>query len=271
MNWRSKPSNAAKSAAHDFYNHTHGSFNDDLEAFRDVQVKQRATADEIEEYQTEQEKWRDVPPPAAGTYGPKDEYLDRAKEKAEFAAREQEQERAAFAAKMERDSPVVAPAADQADDDTPNVHMRARFDNLQAVDAFMHGGKAIITVVSKRTKQRFTYKFARPKAKDDRPPPTFVSVLTGPDNVASYSYMGTMFPSRADPLEIVHTAKSHISKDAPSAKAAQWFVRAVAAGGPVLDQCEVWHEGRCGRCGRTLTVPESIASGFGPECINRIG
>jgi hypothetical protein len=34
---------------------------------------------------------------------------------------------------------------------------------------------------------------------------------------------------------------------------------------------EFRHEGRCGRCGRTLTVPESIDSGFGPECINLAG
>ena len=29
---------------------------------------------------------------------------------------------------------------------------------------------------------------------------------------------------------------------------------------------EVWHEGVCGRCGRTLTNPDSIASGIGPVC-----
>jgi hypothetical protein len=33
----------------------------------------------------------------------------------------------------------------------------------------------------------------------------------------------------------------------------------------------VWHEGRCGRCGRKLTVPESIESGFGPECASILG
>jgi hypothetical protein len=37
-----------------------------------------------------------------------------------------------------------------------------------------------------------------------------------------------------------------------------------------LPRCTVHHEGRCGRCGRTLTVPESIESGFGPECINYV-
>ena len=34
--------------------------------------------------------------------------------------------------------------------------------------------------------------------------------------------------------------------------------------------CEVWHEGRCGRCARKLTDPTSIASGFGPECITKM-
>jgi hypothetical protein len=29
----------------------------------------------------------------------------------------------------------------------------------------------------------------------------------------------------------------------------------------------VWHEGSCARCGKKLTVPESIESGFGPECV----
>jgi hypothetical protein len=40
--------------------------------------------------------------------------------------------------------------------------------------------------------------------------------------------------------------------------------------GNLPEQVEVHHEGRCGRCGRALTVPESIESGFGPECINHV-
>jgi hypothetical protein len=32
---------------------------------------------------------------------------------------------------------------------------------------------------------------------------------------------------------------------------------------------EIWHEGRCGRCGRKLTVPDSIAIGIGPDCLTR--
>ena len=26
---------------------------------------------------------------------------------------------------------------------------------------------------------------------------------------------------------------------------------------------EIWHEGKCGKCGRTLTVPDSIINGLG--------
>ena len=29
---------------------------------------------------------------------------------------------------------------------------------------------------------------------------------------------------------------------------------------------EIWHEGTCGKCSRTLTNPDSIASGIGPIC-----
>jgi hypothetical protein len=32
---------------------------------------------------------------------------------------------------------------------------------------------------------------------------------------------------------------------------------------------EVWHEGHCMRCGRALTVPESISTGLGPVCAGR--
>lgn len=35
-------------------------------------------------------------------------------------------------------------------------------------------------------------------------------------------------------------------------------------------QIEVWHEGRCGACGRRLTVPESIANGLGPVCAGHV-
>jgi hypothetical protein len=49
-----------------------------------------------------------------------------------------------------------------------------------------------------------------------------------------------------------------------------WFCRHLFERDTVPDGLEVWHEGRCGRCNRKLTVPASIESGFGPECINYV-
>ena len=46
-----------------------------------------------------------------------------------------------------------------------------------------------------------------------------------------------------------------------------WFYEKVIVDGkkPSDIGLEVWHEGRCGKCGRKLIVPESIARGIGPE------
>ena len=56
-----------------------------------------------------------------------------------------------------------------------------------------------------------------------------------------------------------------------SFQAFAWFLASLSRPGTELpEQLEFWHAGRCGRCGRRLTVPASIASGFGPECAGRI-
>lgn len=129
---------------------------------------------------------------------------------------------------------------------------------------FALAGKARFTVVSKRSGTRFTYrvKLAPPRKEGDTPC-HFVSVLTGADNETCYSYLGFIRGG-----DYRHGGmKARISADAPSAKAFDWLWRHLNAG-DALAQVDVFHEGACGRCGRALTVPSSIASGFGPECIN---
>jgi hypothetical protein len=37
-----------------------------------------------------------------------------------------------------------------------------------------------------------------------------------------------------------------------------------------LNKLEIMHEGKCCRCGRTLTNPESIQHGIGPECSGKL-
>lgn len=148
--------------------------------------------------------------------------------------------------------------------------LRGRFSTITDVEKFMFAGAACLTLVSKPTGARFTYKIRR-AINDDGEVRNFwfVAVLTGNDNENDFTYLGQINGKGF----YTHGNKSKIGKEAPSAKAFDWFIyRLLPQTAKVLfDQVEVWHEGRCGRCNRLLTVPQSIAQGFGPECINYVG
>jgi len=131
-----------------------------------------------------------------------------------------------------------------------------KFDTAEAAMSFLQAGKAIITIKSLKTETRFTYRIR--ESKDGRV--FFVGLLTGADNESTYSYIGII----RDGL-FRWTSKSKISADAPGVKAFAWTYYQLSKAA-LPDTVEVWHNGRCGRCGKTLTVPESIQSGYGPEC-----
>ncbi len=149
--------------------------------------------------------------------------------------------------------------------------MRGRLDDAAAVRRAMTAGNARLTVVSQRTGARFTYRFRRlAEARCVNPQDfdtIFVSLLRGPDNEGDYSYMGLLADGEYG-LHMKRTKKSVIADGTPSDVALKWTLRCVTQG--ELRGVEVWHEGRCCRCGRTLTVPESVASGLGPECAGRV-
>lgn len=129
---------------------------------------------------------------------------------------------------------------------------------LQNPGAFLLAGRAVFTVVNESTGRRFTFKV---KANDGDGPSHFVSVLTGSDNTSDYSYLGCLW----DGQRFSHGSRSSIGRDALSARAFAWlFPRALQ--GDLPAPVRLFHEGRCGRCGRALTDPDSISSGFGPIC-----
>ncbi len=128
---------------------------------------------------------------------------------------------------------------------------------------FLLAGRARFTLVSKATGTRFTYQVRRKAGADV----FFVSVLTGGDNENDYTYLGFIKAERPSEF-VLGRARLHTGS-APSVKAFAWAWPRIAFGS-LPTTCEVHHEGRCGRCGRALTVPESIASGLGPECIKAV-
>lgn len=157
-------------------------------------------------------------------------------------------------------SAVTPSSSDEVDRHDDEAGPRAAFRDPAVTTRFMLSGRAYITFESARTGTHFTYRVtANKKAKSSPTAPThFVGVLTRPD---TYTYLGCIFEGR----RWAHGHKSPINREAPSAKAFAWCW-AKLSGGSMPETLEVFHEGRCGKCGRRLTDPTSISVGLGPTC-----
>jgi hypothetical protein len=106
------------------------------------------------------------------------------------------------------------------------------------VGPFALAGDALFTIRNTKTGNRLTFRI---EACKDKAGLYFVSVLTGPENTHSYTYLGLIRGSH-----YAHGRKSRIKEDAQSAQAFAWFWTHLTR----LPACvEVFHEGRCGRCG----------------------
>jgi Family of unknown function (DUF6011) len=162
--------------------------------------------------------------------------------------------------------------------------MTGQITTLEAIKNFILAGDATFTLVSRKTGERKTFQVERtpeklctcsgaetgcdhaPWCEAGRAPGYFVRLLTGPDNTSDYRYLGFLF-------ERDGALRFKINKQgwgADACVAFEWLLHRVNTGVELGDHAEFWHEGRCGRCGRPLTVPESIASGIGPVCAGRM-
>ena len=126
---------------------------------------------------------------------------------------------------------------------------------------FMRAGNATVTIRSKKTQTRFTFKVR--KSKDGAV--FFISLMNGPDNESAFTYMGYIRGG----IYFHGGRKARVGQDAPSNKAFAWTWRALSQN-TMPATVEIWHEGRCGMCNRKLTVPSSIRSGIGPDCATRM-
>lgn len=120
--------------------------------------------------------------------------------------------------------------------------------------AFIRGGNATITIVGKTA--RYTYRIRKAKDGDL----FFVSLLTGSDNETAYSYIGCLTDVRG----FWTTAKTQNPASAP-VYGFGWVMQRLRAN-IMPTGMEIWHEGKCCKCNRKLTDPESIERGIGPEC-----
>lgn len=139
-----------------------------------------------------------------------------------------------------------------------------------AVLGYVLGGDATLTLESLRTGQHLTYRVrqkterkrgADGRRKTVRHPFWFVDLMTGSDNIGGFTFLGTIGKSHAFKV----SAKSRFQAHDPAALAFGFMLRHAVAG-LQAQNLAVWHDGRCGRCRRTLTVPASLETGIGPVC-----
>lgn len=137
--------------------------------------------------------------------------------------------------------------------------MNAQIPQDSALNLIM-AGNATITLKSLKTGNHFTYKVQAPKKFNPEKTPVFhVSYMYGSSNESDFVYFGTIHKQGNG---WIFNAKRHKGQ---VTQAFEFTVNNLLKG-VKMPSLEVYHEGRCCRCGRKLTTPESIVSGIGPCC-----
>lgn len=126
---------------------------------------------------------------------------------------------------------------------------------------FLTAGRAIFTVSNPKG-ERYTFRVSATKSDG-----VFNgSYLAGQNNETSYRKLGTVY---AGSLKFLPWNRSHYAFTKPF-RVFEWVVRLLRNKQKPPPGYTVQHAGRCGKCGRLLTVPESIESGLGPECSKKM-
>ena len=140
--------------------------------------------------------------------------------------------------------------------------------NITLTKDFFFGGAARFTVESEKSGDWRTYRLGLSKPNPRYPNPQYMlALLAGPDNENDFVYIGIVNP---DTGELRLTRNSRRTESSPDVLIFRWLMKHLFSDG-LLNNGKVHHEGKCGCCGRTLTVPESIERGIGPECWRRNG
>jgi len=151
--------------------------------------------------------------------------------------------------------------------------------------AFLFAGKCWVSLEDVLTGARFTYsvkqKVRMGYAPDPKKPGTqvytvverfpfwFVSLQVGAIGEATPRYLGVIEPATG-----FRTTAKTASNALATAENINMFgdvLRDLSAGLDRANQVRIWHCGRCGHCARALSVPSSIATGFGPDCAEKLG
>lgn len=152
-------------------------------------------------------------------------------------------------------------------------------EDVSSIQSYVTGGNAIFTLVSPKTGRRYTYKMIR--ANTDSPQYE-IRLLCGEstERMQCWHFIGRFYdelPLTAnypriwfksygwcyDPGHWITVSDGLLYSD----QAIAWLLLRTSE--YLKKGCQFWMSDRCARCGRLLTVPDSIKTGFGPKCGGR--
>lgn len=127
-------------------------------------------------------------------------------------------------------------------------------------------GRARLTITNPATGRWIKLHMKQRKDRATGKPGTcyFLSLALLGDGDAGYRYTGAFFSdsNRFKPA-------NDLAQDPNLQRVTDWVLKAIQ-NPELLQSCEIEHAGKCCSCGRTLTHPESIQTGLGPECFERV-
>ena len=130
------------------------------------------------------------------------------------------------------------------------------FTNAQEALDFIFSGKAVVTLTSATTGTHFTFKLSE---KDGEI--FFVKHLFGPDNSwnGEWAFLGFIEADGEGVPTSTLIAGRKGKPDAPSFKALSWALAHLNRGN-IPAELTIQHNDACGKCGRELTDPISVAA-----------
>lgn len=141
--------------------------------------------------------------------------------------------------------------------------MSHKFESAAAVMLYALAGRAVLTMKSVPTGRHLTFKI---EVTDNNARRWYVSIK----DQDRFRYLG-MLVDMGNSFQLLLTQKSAFYRPSVPVQAFDWFAQHVLSRNTIPPELEVMHEGKCGRCGRTLTDPQSIELGIGPECAQVMG
>lgn len=138
--------------------------------------------------------------------------------------------------------------------------------DVPAFKTFIFQGKALFTLENKEKGTNITFKIQKLKRKRDQPEETrlFDVHVNAVNNLSQNSrFLGQVDRKMKTFKPHPRIDKTHIGIQTINWLIEKWGdLEKIEAGGNL----GMYHQGVCCKCGLTLTVPESIENGIGPQC-----